>query len=132
MRFIQLDVVSEQPYMDGRIFRKTMGESYPQLALNRAGFKKANYRTFGDYVGWVMMMRLQEMEEKTLGINRVTIKDCITQVQMMFSASGKEYQFRREHHGIEMARKSDGKRETICVRVGNRNVTRWVPQLLQR
>ena len=36
--------------------------------------------TFDDDVGWVMLIRLQKNEAKTLGISQVTIKDCITHV----------------------------------------------------
>ena len=81
-----------------------------------------------------MMLRLQKMDEKKLWISiAYPLKITSHRWKMRSSVSGKGHQFRRGADIMWLKwPDSCGQRETTYVRVGNRNVARWVPQLLQR
>ena len=117
IRFIQLVVVSEQFYMDGREFRKKRGWSHPQLGVKPCRLPGSQLLTCVDVVGGVMMLRLQNMEEqKTLNINHLSIKNYITRVADEVPRIWKRapVPMRCRHHVIEMARQLRAKGDNIC------------------
>ena len=63
-----------------------------------------------------MMLRLQKIEEKNLDINRVSTKDCITQVadEVLSIWERASVPTRYRHDAIEMARQLWAKGDNIC------------------
>ena len=92
--------------MDGRLFRKKTGDPHPQLGIKPCRLPGSQLPTCGDVIGRVMMLRLEEMEEKSLDVNNVPVAKCMQKVtdEVLGIWEKASVPTRSRHHVLEMVR----------------------------